>query len=325
MTEQMLIQGAILMASLYGLLKGADLLVDNAAILARRNGLSEATIGLTLVAIGTSLPELVVSVISSLEGMGQLSYGNVMGSNIANILMVVGITAIVKPITVAKSFATSDIVCFLVAGVMPLGLLLASGGLSGSRFVLGLPAGLALLGLALVFFYGTYRSAKDQPAEDHSDEDSGAAATAIAGYIVAGLALLVAGGHFVVESAAAIAAMVGLSESFIGLSIVAFGTSLPELVTSIVAAGKGKPDLAIGNVIGSNILNIALVLGTAATLNPLNFGRESLALAVGVAIISAVFYLTSFVWPRRISRSAGGLWAFAYIAYITVLAMGSQS
>lgn len=324
MTEDMLIQGAILVASLYALLKGADLLVDNAAILARRKGLSEATIGLTLVAIGTSLPELVVSVISSLEGRGQLSYGNVTGSNIANILMVVGLTAIVKPIKVAESFSTSDIICFLASGVMPLGLLLASGGLSGSSFVLGLPAGLALLALAVVFFYGTYRAAKDQPVEDHSDEDSGASATTIAGLIVAGLLLLVAGGHFVIESASAIAGMVGLSESFIGLSIVAFGTSLPELVTSIVAATKGKPDLAIGNVIGSNILNVGLVLGTAATLSPMAFGRESLALAMAVAIASAVFYLTSFVWPRQVSRTAGSLWAFCYIAYITVMAMAPQ-
>lgn len=324
MTEQMLIQGAILMASLYALLKGADLLVDHAAILARRYGISEATVGLTLVAIGTSLPELVVSVISSFEGMGQLAYGNVMGSNIANILMVVGISAIIKPITVADSFSSSDIICFLLAGVMPLGLLLASGGLSGTSFQLGLPAGLALLALAGAFFYGTYRNEKGQDPSTVEHEDDGASAATIGGLIAAGLGLLVVGGHFVVSSAAAIAQMLGFSESFIGLSIVAFGTSLPELVTSIVAAQKGKSALAIGNVIGSNILNVGLVLGAAATIAPLTFGPESLAVAFYVAIFTAMFYLMSFVWPRRIRRSVGVLWTCCYVAYIAALAADSQ-
>lgn len=323
MTEELLIQAAILVASLYALLKGADLSVDNAALVARRYGLSEATIGLTLVAIGTSLPELVVSVISSLDGMGQLSYGNVMGSNIANILMVVGITAIVRPIAVTESFSASDIICFLLSGVLPLGLLLASGGLSGSRYVLGLPAGVILLGLAVAFFYGTYRSAMAEPATEEAEDDDGASIGRIAGLIFAGFVLLVLGGQFVVSSAARIATIAGLSESFIGLSIVAFGTSLPELVTSIVAAQKGKSDLAIGNVIGSNILNVGFVLGTAASLGAMTFGRESVALAVGLAVISAVFYLTCFVWPKRVGRRAGSIWAFCYIAYIAILAMDS--
>lgn len=319
MTDGLLIQILILAASLYALMKGADLLVDNAALVARRYGLSEATIGLTLVAIGTSLPELVVSVISSWDGMGQLAYGNVMGSNIANVLLVVGITAMVSPISAKESFSTSDIVCFLLTGLLPLALLVATGGISGSSYSLGQPAGLAMLALALAFFYGTYRNA----SADTSivPDDDGEAMAKVAGLIIAGFVLLVFGGQYTVSSAAKIAGMMGMSESFIGLSIVAFGTSLPELVTSIVAARKGKSDLAIGNVIGSNILNIALVLGTAAALSPMAFGREAFILAVGVAIITAIFYLSVFVWPRKIDRASGATWVVVYITYIAMLAV----
>lgn len=318
MFDGLLIQTAILAASLYALLKGADLLVENAALIAVRRGLSEATIGLTLVAIGTSLPELVVSVLSSFEGMGQLSYGNVMGSNIANILMVVGITAMITPIAKVESFATSDIVCFLLAGLAPLGLLVISGGIAGDRYTLGLVQGLILLAIAAAFFYGTIRSAKvdtDDVPEDHGEPMSRAI-----GLVVVGFVLLLLGGQFVVTSASAIATIMGLSESFIGLSIVAFGTSLPELVTSVVAARKGKSDMAVANVIGSNILNIALVLGTALTISPMIFSRDAFILAVGVAIISAVFYLTAFVWPKKIGRSSGAIWVFTYILYIVMLA-----
>lgn len=318
MFDGLLIQAAILAASLYALLKGADLLVENAALIAVRRGLSEATIGLTLVAIGTSLPELVVSVLSSFEGMGQLSYGNVMGSNIANILMVVGITAIITPITKVESFATSDIVCFLLAGLAPLGLLIASGGIAGDRYTLGLMQGLILLAIAVAFFYGIIHSASvdtDDVPEDHG-EPMGRAI----GLVVAGFILLLLGGQFVVTSASAIATIMGLSESFIGLSIVAFGTSLPELVTSVVAARKGKSDMAVANVIGSNILNVALVLGTAATISPMIFSRNAFTLAGVVAIISAVFYLTAFVWPKKIGRSSGAIWVFTYILYIVMLA-----
>ena len=280
------------------ILLGANWLTDGSAAIAKRFGISDLVVGLTVVAFGTSAPELVISVMSALNGSAGLAIGNVVGSNIFNILMIIGITAIVKPIRVEKSVMTNELPLTLLSSVV----LLAMGNaviLNGaSESVLTRVDGILLLLFFAIFMRYTFAQAHalpepaaDPAAKDVSQKPPISTAKAIM-LVIAGLAGLVGGGNRFVAGASGIASGLGVSEAVIGLTIVAMGTSLPELAASIVAALKGKSDLAIGNVIGSCIFNAFFILGTAATISQLPFGtigNVDLLTLCGASLLFLIF------------------------------------
>lgn len=304
------------------ILLGANWLTDGSAAIAKRFGISDLVVGLTVVAFGTSAPELVISVMSALNGSAGLAIGNVVGSNIFNILMIIGITAIVKPIRVEKSVMTNELPLTLLSSVV----LLAMGNaviLNGaSESVLTRVDGILLLLFFAIFMRYTFAQAHalpepaaDPAAKDVSQKPPISTAKAIM-LVIAGLAGLVGGGNRFVAGASGIASGLGVSEAVIGLTIVAMGTSLPELAASIVAALKGKSDLAIGNVIGSCIFNAFFILGTAATISQLPFGTIGNVDLLTLCGASLLFLIFARVYRlRTITRAEGALMTAGYVAY----------
>lgn len=306
---------------------GADRLVGGASWLALRLGMSDLVVGLTVVALGTSTPELAISVISASQGATQLAVGNVVGSNIANILLIIGVVALVKPITVTDTVMTRQMPLMVLSSLLLL--------LFGNTALLdGAPAnviyrtdGIMLLFLTVLFVIYTVKSARGQVGCDTPEPESAVtvdkstkAAIRATIFIVVGLAALVFGGDKFVDGASGLARRLGLSEAVIGLTIVAVGTSLPELATSVVAAVKGSPGLAVGNVIGSNILNVSLVLGASATVRPLQFGDIGNFDLLTLLGASLAFWLMGWLWGHRvIKRAEGAILLIAYIAYLTYL------
>ena len=272
--------------------KGADILVDGASSLARRFRVSDLVVGLTVVALGTSAPELVVSVLSSIRGNGGIALGNVLGSNIANLGLILGIAGIVRPITIRKGAFWREIP-FCLGAALVLAAMLAP---TRSPFVINRLEGLLLLvglGVYLVFMLRT--AAPPRPtAKPRKQRHAGIAAA----MILVGLVGLVVGGEIIVRAAARIAGQFGISQEMIGLTIVALGTSLPELATALVSMLKGRTDMAIGNVVGSNIINTGLVLGAAGTIQPLAVGRDVLPDA-GVAVLAALLLFFAMFTGRR--------------------------
>ncbi len=313
-----------LVAGLVLILAGANALTDGASAVARRMGISDLVVGLTVVAFGTSAPELVISVLSASDGHAPLAIGNVVGSNIFNILVIIGITALVRPITVERSVMTMEIPMVILSSVILLvmgnsALLNGSGINEVSRV-----SGIFLLIFFLLFMRYTFASAKEpQLAAQSTEEEKPVALMPVwrsIVYVLAGLAALVWGGDRFVDGASGIAAGLGVSEAVIGLTIVAAGTSLPELATSIVAAVKGKPGLAIGNVIGSNIFNVLMVLGLSATITPLPFGSIGNLDLMTLLGASVAFYLFGWLFKERtITRVEGAILTAGYVAYICVL------
>lgn len=312
----MLVAGFIL------LIKGADLLVDGSSSVAKRFGISDLIIGLTIVAFGTSAPELVVNIVSASQGSSDIAIGNILGSNIANILLILGITAIVAPIAVKRSTIWREIpfglLAVLVLGVMANDVLID--GLQSS--VISKSDGIVLLGFFAIFLYYIFGSAKKN-IQEHGDDDNQTKSYGVAKSVLligGGLFGLVLGGKWVVDSAVTLATLWGLSEAVIGLTVVAIGTSLPELATSIVAATKGKADIAIGNVVGSNIFNVFWILGVSSLITPLPFNVNS-NIDIFVNIIAASLL---FVWmfvgkKRRIDRWQGVVFVLLYVAYLGLL------
>lgn len=308
------------------ILLGANWLTDGSAAIAKRFGISDLVVGLTVVAFGTSAPELVISVMSALNGSAGLAIGNVVGSNIFNILVIIGITAMVKPIRVEKSVMTNELPLTLLSSVV----LLAMGNaviLNGaSESVLTRVDGILLLLFFAIFMRYTFAQAhalpepeSDPAAQDVSQKPPMSTAKAIA-LVIAGLAGLVGGGNRFVAGASGIASGLGVSEAVIGLTIVAMGTSLPELAASIVAALKGKSDLAIGNVIGSCIFNAFFILGTAATISQLPFGTIGNVDLLTLCGASLLFLIFARVYRERtITRAEGALMTAGYVAYTTWL------
>lgn len=315
-----------LIVGLILILAGANALTDGAASIARRMGISDLVVGLTVVAFGTSAPELAISVISASAGNAPLAIGNVVGSNIFNILVIIGVTAMVRPIVVEKSVMSLEIPMVILSSVLLL-VLGNSGWLDGSGInQVSRVSGIFLLVFFLLFMRYTFASAKrpelSVPEKESGDDRNAAPEMAVwkaVVYVLAGLAALVWGGDKFVDGASGIASALGVSDAVIGLTIVAAGTSLPELATSIVAAAKGKPGLAIGNVIGSNIFNIFMVLGCSAVVRELPFaGIDSFDL-VTLMVSSVLFWLFAKVYGKRtITRAEGALLVLCYVAYITV-------
>ncbi len=317
------------------ILVGANALTDGASAIASRLGVSDLIIGLTIVAFGTSAPELIVALMSALMGSPTLAVGNVVGSNIMNVLVIIGVTAMVRPIVVERSVMTTEIPIMIASSVVVL-ILGNSGWLDGDgENVITRVDGIFLLLALGLFMRHTIISAKDTGAKDagvasmstiaHEGEGAVASTKPMAvwkavAWIVVGLGALVWGGDRFVEGASGIARQLGLSEAIIGLTIVAGGTSLPELATSVVAAIKGKPGLAVGNVIGSNIMNVFLILGLTATVAPLPFGGINNVDLLTLVGASVLFWLVGWLYKERtITRVEGALLTAVYVAYVVYL------
>lgn len=303
-------------------MSGAHFLTAGASSVARRFGVSDLVVGLTIVAFGTSAPELVISVISAAEGNAPMALGNIVGSNIFNILMIVGVTATIRPIVVNKGLLTNEIPMVVLSAFILL-ILGNSGWLEGSGINEVTRANALLLIIFFVLFmrytFAVARKDKDKSEVEVSVKDNIPFVRAIV-YIVGGLAALLWGGDKFVEGAAGVASELGVSDAVIGLTIVAGGTSLPELATSVVAALKGNPGIAVGNVIGSNIFNTLLVTGVAGTITPLPFGGVTNFDLLTLTFATVAFYLFGwFFGNKKITRWEGIFLTAGYIAYIIIL------
>ncbi len=313
-----------LIAGLVLILVGANMLTDGSADMARRWGVSDMVVGLTVVAMGTSAPELVISVLSSVENHAELAIGNVVGSNIFNILMIVGVAALIKPIKVDRMVLKADIPMVMVSSLV----LLAFGSavwLGGPERIISRADGIVLLLLFAIFMRLTFARAHDGCGSDGGASDEAASKPPMpmwkaVVWTLVGLGALVGGGNWFVDGASGIASSLGVSDAIIGLTVVAVGTSLPELATTIIAALKGMPGLAIGNVIGSNIFNIFLVLGVSAVVRPLPFGGVTQIDLLVLTGASLLFWIVGrFFRDRTITRSEGALMILLYIAYTIYL------
>jgi cation:H+ antiporter len=296
---------------------GATWLVEGASSIAKRLGISALTIGLTVVAFGTSAPELSVNIISAIGGNPDIALGNVLGSNIFNTFIILGLAALVKPVGVQNSTVKVEIPFFLLSALVLWAL--SNGTLldSASVNVISRSAGLVLLLLFCVFMYYNFLVGKEDPANTspHVETRKLWLSTLM---VLGGLAFLVGGGKLIVLGAVNMAIKLGVSQSIIGLTIVAAGTSLPELATSVVAAYRNKPDIAIGNVVGSNIFNILFILGITAGINPIKIysgANLDFALNVLAGILMLIFAISG---PgRKFDRREGLLLVVIYIAYLT--------
>ncbi|MBQ6746166.1 MAG: calcium/sodium antiporter [Bacteroidaceae bacterium] len=312
-----------LLGGLVLILLGANYLTDGASSLAKRFKISDLVIGLTVVAFGTSAPELTVSISSAIKGSADIAIGNVVGSNMFNTLMIVGCTAFFAPIVVTRNTLLKEIPLCILASVA---LLAISNDMLLDKQPLDVVSrtdGFLLLLFFIIFMVYTFSIAR-QHGDEEAEEVKQIPLWLSLIYIIGGLAALVFGGNIFVDGATGIARSLGVSESVIGLTLVAGGTSLPELATSVVAALKKNPEMAIGNVVGSNLFNIFLVLGASATITPLNligitnFDLLSLVIASVILWFFGVFYK-----KRTITRVEGTILVVCYIAYTTALILMS--
>ena len=302
------------------LIKGADLFVDGSSSVAKILKIPTIIIGLTVVAFGTSMPELSVSATAAIKGNNDLAVSNVLGSNIFNLLVVLGCCARVQPVRAKWSLLRKE---FPFSIFITLILLLLNSDFSITKvwkgdqiFVLGRWSGILLLALFVVFLLATVRSALKSRDEITADEEDYKVMSPLKSgiYIVIGLAGIIWGGDLVVDSATSIAVDFGLSQTFIGLTIVALGTSLPELVTSMVAAGKGENDLAVGNVVGSNIFNILLILGVSSVITPIKLDVTAVYDTLILVAASIIVYIAA-ISKHEIKKAEGALFLLAYLAF----------
>lgn len=301
------------------LIKGADLLVEGASSLAARLGVSALVIGLTIVAFGTSAPELIVNLLASYSGNTDIAIGNILGSNIANILLILGVSAVVYPLTVKRSTIWKEIPFALLA-VVVLWFMVSDQVIDGAgQNILSRIDGLILISFFIIFLYYVFGIAK-QGGENTEEKIVVLPTYKSLGMIALGLVGLVVGGKWIVDGAVTIATSFGLSEALVGLTVVAVGTSLPELATSIVAAYKRNVDIAIGNVVGSNIFNIFWILGVSAIINPLPFAA-ALVSDVAMAVVATILlFAVLFVGQRHtVDRWQGWFFVAVYIAYVAYL------
>lgn len=299
---------------------GADLLTKGACALARRMKVSEMLIGLTIVAFGTSMPEFVISIVSALTGSADIAVGNIVGSNIFNTLCIVGITAIVCPITILRTTVRRDIPFSIGASILLLVLCMDSFGLNLEGSTLSRFDGIILLLFFAVFFYIVIRNGKTGESTEETDDNTPqvTALWKMILFIIIGLAMLIGGGEVMVSGAKSIAQALGISESVIGLTVVACGTSLPELATSVVAARKGSSELAIGNVLGSNVFNILWILGATSLISPLHIQGISV-IDMGTMLLG-VFLMWLFCFTKyKVQRWEGIVMFSIYLAYMIYL------
>ena len=315
----------ILLLGFVLLIKGADCLIEGSVSLAKRLKVSDLVIGLTIVSLGTSAPELIVSTVAAWNGKGDLSIGNIVGSNIANLMLILGVSAVIRPLVVKRNTAHKEIpFSFLAAATLfILGNDILFGG--GIANVLTSGDGLILMSFFTIFLFYSFATAKSEEGvvKEAKEESSEAKAHGLPLtwlMIGGGLVALSLGGRWVVSGATDIAAAIGLSEKLIGLTIVAIGTSLPELFASAVAARKGNSDIAIGNVVGSNIFNIFWILGAASLIKSLNF-NPAMNFDIGYLLaVTALMPVLIYVGKKRVLDKGEGLFLLsAYFVYIIYL------
>jgi cation:H+ antiporter len=313
----MLVSLLMLIAGLAILVAGANYLVDGASSLAKKFNISNLIIGLTVVAMGTSAPELTVSVYSAFQGESDIALGNIIGSNIINILAILGITATIYPLSVQSSTVWKEIPFSLLAAILVA--VFANDVLLDSQAEsdLSRTEGIALLGFMVIFLYYTFDVARKSPPDDLHNPVKEYPLLLTLVMVVGGLAMLILGGKWLVDAAVAIAEGMGMSKSVIGLTIVALGTSMPELATSLVAALKKQADIAVGNVVGSNIFNVFFILGTTAVIQPLSIGGiTQIDFLVCIASSLLLFF---FAYNNKISRIEGSLLLAGLVLYMTHL------
>ena len=314
---EILIQTLILRGGLLLILLGANYLVDGSSSIAKKFGISEFIIGLTIVGIGTSAPEMVVSFMSSFQGKADMAIGNIVGSNIFNTMLILGITAVIAPLTITRNNLKKDIPLNIIVTI-----LLITLGMNETLFGFGNDQlsridGIILLAIFAWYLWSSFK--EDQPDEDENGivVKNGIVSTLM---IVGGLAGLIAGGKLFVNSATALAQMFGVSDKFIAITVMAAGTSMPELATCVVAALKGRGQLALGNILGSNISNILLILGGSALISPLSFSGMT-TVDLGLILVGAVFILLSSYMFRKkeLDRIEGIILILIEISYMWYL------
>lgn len=315
----MVLQILLLISGLLLILFGANWLVDGSTSIARKTGISEFVIGITIVGIGTSTPEMVVSYFAAFQGQSEIALGNVIGSNIFNILMILGITTLIKPVTMSRENRLKDIpMNILVTGALLI-LWLAHSILGIGQNQISRLEGLLMVIAFVAYLWMMFRSGNDNTEEENEEIKTFSPAMAVI-MIIGGLACLIGGGRVFVNSATAIAHYLNLSEKFIAITIMAAGTSLPELATCIVAARKGRNQMALGNVIGSNISNILLIVGGAALISPLSLSGISYMDFAVVMISSIVLLISAYTFQKeRIDRIEGMFFILIEIAYMVWL------
>ena len=292
------------------LAKGADFFVDGASSIAKRFKIPQIVIGLTIVAMGTSMPEAAVSIKAAISGNADISIGNVVGSNILNILIILGVSAVIFPLAIKKSTQRIDIP--IVIGASAVLLIL---GLFGKVYFWGGIIMLLAFGGYLAYLFLTAKKNKDE-GEETKIKDMPVYKSII--FVILGIVLIICGSEFAVETATNLAKMAGWSDAFIGLTIVALGTSLPELFTSVMAAIKKNSDIAIGNVVGSNIFNILFILGVTSLIIPINFARSFLIDTV-ISLVCAVLLLVLSLRGGKLRRWGGIIMLTSYLGYFIYL------
>lgn len=323
---EMVLQIVLLLAGFVALIKGADIFVDGSSSLAAIFKVPTVVIGLTIVALGTSAPELAVSTSAALKGSNEIALSNVVGSNLFNLLMVLGVCAVIKPVPIdnvikKRDFPFSIITTVLLFAVLGIGAL-TSADLSAVKMADNVSVVSRVIGIVVLLIFIAYIallivSAKKNPTEEEPVKTMSPLKSVI--FIILGVALIIAGGQFVVNSAKYIAAAFGMSETLIGLTVVAFGTSLPELVTSIVASRKGENGLAVGNVVGSNIFNLLFILGVSAALHPIPVNLASMFDFAILIIASVLVYIFSLT--NKINRLEGAVMILMYAGTVVFAAL----
>ncbi|MGL4876263.1 MAG: calcium/sodium antiporter [Clostridium sp.] len=307
----------MLVIGFIALIKGADIFVDGAASIAKKIGIPSVIVGLTIISIGTSAPELAVSTISAINGNNGIAIGNILGSNIFNTLIVLGGTALVMPIIIKKDLIKRDFL-FNICIILLLYLMTYNNFISFDNGLLSRANGLILVVLCFVY---TFILIKNTIKRKNSEKKERNIKISINLFkIIIGIISIIIGGEFVVDGATGIALFLGMSDNLVGLTVVAMGTSLPELVTSVVAAIKGETEIAIGNVLGSNIFNILLILGISSTINPIEvYGGlrfDMLFLLVSTLIIGVLLFLNKDKKIKKLNRVEGVLLISFYMIYL---------
>ncbi len=305
------IDAVLIVAGFLFLIKGADFFVDGAVSVAKRFGIPQIVIGLTVVAFGTSMPEAAVSIDSAIKGSDGIAIGNVLGSNILNILLILGVSACISRLTVAR-----DTVRFEIPYMIGISVVLLLFGLFQRD--LNRVTGAVLWVFFILFLLYLVRQAKKENTSDGEETGKILPVPRTVLYLLGGLGAVIVGSNLAVDGAKGLAEFIGISDRIIGLTIVAFGTSLPELVTSVIAGKKGNSGIAIGNIVGSNIFNILFILGTTLLINPMPFAREFLFDGVA-AIVSAVLLWLCVVRKKELGRRAGVFLLAVYAGYFVLL------
>ena len=302
----------ILIVSLVGIVLGADWLVAGAVSIAKKYKVSDFVIGAAIVGVGTSMPELVVSFIGAVQGNADVAIGNVVGSNIFNVLGILGITALFFPIAISRNNVRFEIPFCIAVSVLLM--LLAMNFFNGTPATIGRPDGLILLLLfAFFMWYSFRRDMKNAQDSETSGQEENVSIWMATGKVAVGLAVLITSCDFFVDNAVSVAKSFGVNDAFISLTLIACGTSLPELAASVAAAFKKNTQLALGNIIGSNIFNITLILGLSSQVMPLTSG--GITIVDYIVMIAAVIITMILGFKGRISRAAGGFMFLCFIGY----------